>query len=95
MPTNPTAGLIALAGAALVAAPLAQSQAPKPVPKSVQKLTWDTYPEVRRETVARPDEMIWDKVRWKASLFEALVEAQEKDRPIFVFMFNGDLRGVC
>jgi hypothetical protein len=79
--------------ALLAAGLLARADDPPQV--EVARLTWQTYPSLLAETAARPDEMRWDQVRWKPSLFDALVEAQAKDKPIFIFMFNGDLRGVC
>jgi hypothetical protein len=79
-------------GASVLAA---GADSPPPDAKGLAQLTWQTYPALFAETAAGPEEMRWDQVRWKPCLFDALVEAQARDKPIFIFMFNGDLRSVC
>jgi hypothetical protein len=79
----------------LLAAVLAAPGGGQPPAQEVTRLTWQTYPALLQETAVRPEEMRWDRVRWKSDLFDGLVEAQAQDKPLFIFMFNGDLRSVC
>lgn len=54
-------------------------------------------PELNEETFARwrayippaPDEARWLEIPWRATYWEAVVEAQRTDRPILLWAMNG------
>lgn len=60
-----------------------------------EPLTWKTYDAYRGRIDVHPDELAWQKIPWRNGFFEGLVEAQEKDRPIFYWIYEGDPRGGC
>lgn len=76
------ASLLVLAGAAAAQSPPAA-------------LTPDTYATIRRHVDLRPGDLAFQQVPWKSTYFEALVEAQRTEKPIFVWFFFGDPRSMC
>ena len=58
-------------------------------PAGAPALTQEKYDRVRAEVLPSAEESAWLKIPWRASLWAAAVEAQEKDRPILLWAMNG------
>jgi hypothetical protein len=42
-----------------------------------------------------PEELAWQKVRWRAGFFEGVMEAQAADKPLFFWFYGGGPTGNC
>ena len=60
-----------------------------------EKLDWSTYSRLRDAVAVTPAELSWQRVEWRGGLWNGLVEAQAKDKPILLWLFEGDPRGGC
>jgi hypothetical protein len=56
---------------------------------AAQDLTDDTYAQIRDHVLPAADELRWTKVDWRASFWDAVVEAQKADKPILLWAMNG------
>ena len=54
-----------------------------------QELTDTTYAKWRDYVLPKPDELAYRSIPWRPSFWEAVVEAQKKDRPILLWAMNG------
>ena len=54
-----------------------------------QELTEATYAKWRDHVLPRPNELAYRRIAWRPSFWEAVIEAQEKDRPILLWAMNG------
>ena len=54
-----------------------------------QELTEATYAKWRDNVLPKPSELAYRRIAWRPSYWEAVVEAQEKDRPILLWAMNG------
>ncbi|MEX0712643.1 MAG: hypothetical protein WD847_19375 [Pirellulales bacterium] len=54
-----------------------------------QPLTEVTYAKWRDHVLPKPNELAYQRIAWRPSFWEAVVEAQEKDRPILLWAMNG------
>jgi hypothetical protein len=61
------------------------SAASPPLPE----LNDQTYARWRDHIRPRPEELNWQTVPWRSTFWDAVVEAQQKDRPILVWAMNG------
>ena len=59
-----------------------------------QELTKATYERWRDKIDVTPDELCWQKINW-LSFWDGLVAAQQRDQPIFYWIYFGDPRGGC
>ena len=75
---TPAAGALLALGALLTPAGL-----------SAQELTQATYTKWRDHVLPRPNELAYRRIPWRPSFWEAVVEAQGKDRPILLWVMNG------
>lgn len=66
-----------------------------PAPAQAQNLTRDDYASFRKEIELRAHDLAWQRIDWKANVFDGLALAQRLDRPLFVWLFFGDPRGHC
>lgn len=48
-----------------------------------------TYERVRDHVLPNADEEGWRAIGWKPSLWEAVVEANEEEKPILLWTMNG------
>ena len=60
-----------------------------------QRLTPDTFEAIKARVVPTPDELAWQRVRWRDGFFDGLLEAQAGDKPLFYWLYEGDPRGNC
>jgi hypothetical protein len=60
-----------------------------------EKLTPENFTKYRDLIEVKKGERGWDQIAWKSTFFEALVEAQKQDRPIFFWIYEGDPRKGC
>jgi hypothetical protein len=54
-----------------------------------QELSEATYARWRDQVLPRPGELAYRAIPWRPSFWEAVIEAQEKDRPILLWAMNG------
>ncbi len=54
-----------------------------------QELTDASFEKWRDHVLPKSEELEWAKVGWRASFWEAAVEAKEKDKPILLWAMNG------
>jgi hypothetical protein len=62
----------------------ARAEAPKDA-----ELTETTYATWRDHVLPRSWELKFQQIAWRTSFWEAVVEAQEKDKPILLWTMNG------
>jgi len=48
-----------------------------------------TYERLKAEILPPAEELAWRKIPWRPSFWEAVVEAQEKEKPILLWAMNG------
>jgi hypothetical protein len=54
-----------------------------------QELTDATYERWRDFIRPKPEELAYRKIPWRTSFWDALVEAQAKEKPILLWTMNG------
>lgn len=54
-----------------------------------QELTDETYTKWRDHVLPKTWEVTYQKIPWRPSFWEAVIEAQEKDKPILLWAMNG------
>ena len=54
-----------------------------------QDVTDETYEKLRSSILPPDEELAWRKIPWRPTFWEAVVEAQEKDRPVLLWAMNG------
>ena len=68
---------------AALAAPVPAADEPRPI------LGERTYASIRDHVLPSEDELAFRKLGWRSSLWQAVVEAREADRPILLWAMNG------
>jgi hypothetical protein len=53
------------------------------------ELTDSTYTRWRDHIRPRPEELSWRKVPWRSTFWDAVLEAQRREKPILVWAMNG------
>lgn len=53
------------------------------------ELTDATYAKWRGYILPSAEELAWQEIPWRASFWDAVVEAQRRDRPILLWTMNG------
>ena len=54
-----------------------------------QDLTDETYVQWRDHVLPKPAELQWQKIPWRATFWQAVLEAQQKEQPILLWAMNG------
>lgn len=54
-----------------------------------QELTDETYTKWRDHVLPKTWEVAYQKIPWRPSFWEAVIEAQEKDKPVLLWAMNG------
>ena len=54
-----------------------------------QELTDASYEKWRDHVLPKTWEVAYQKIPWRPSFWEAVIEAQEKDKPILLWAMNG------
>jgi hypothetical protein len=54
-----------------------------------ERLNERTYATWRDHIRPRPAELRWQEVPWRATLWDAVVEAQRQEKPILLWAMNG------
>ena len=57
-------------------------------PKTVN-LTDANYTKLRDLVRPNATELAWQKISWRASVWDGIVEGQQSDKPILIWMLNG------
>jgi hypothetical protein len=57
-------------------------------PKTVH-LTDTSYTKLRNQVRPNATELAWQKISWRSSVWDGIVEGQKSDRPILIWMLNG------
>ncbi|MGV3617414.1 MAG: hypothetical protein ACO1SV_18975 [Fimbriimonas sp.] len=58
-------------------------------------LTEATFPAVRTHASPTKQDLAFQGIDWKTSIFDGLVQAQREDKPMVMWMYFGDPRGRC
>lgn len=53
------------------------------------ELNDQTYAKWRDHIRAKPTELSWEEVPWRTTFWEAVIEAQQKEKPILMWAMNG------
>jgi hypothetical protein len=48
-----------------------------------------TFEEVREHVLPSDDELAWQRLGWRASLWEGVIDAQALEKPIVLWAMNG------
>ena len=54
-----------------------------------QDVTDETYDALKSSILPPAEELAWRKIPWRPTFWEAVVEAQEKEKPILLWAMNG------
>jgi len=54
-----------------------------------QELTWEKFDHWLEHVRPKPVENEWLGVPWRATLWDAVIEAKRRDRPILLWAMNG------
>jgi hypothetical protein len=54
-----------------------------------QDLTDDSFEKLRTYITPKPQEMVWREIPWRPVFWDAVIEGQQKDRPILLWGMNG------
>jgi hypothetical protein len=58
-------------------------------------LTEQTFAAVRGHASPTQQDLAFQGIDWKTSVFEGLLQAQREDKPMVMWMYFGDPRGRC
>jgi hypothetical protein len=53
------------------------------------ELNDQTYARWRDHIRPKPEEVNWQEVPWRATLWDAVIEAQQQEKPILLWAMNG------
>jgi hypothetical protein len=53
------------------------------------ELNDQTYARWRDFIQPKPEEVNWEEIPWRATLWDAVVEAQQQEKPILLWAMNG------
>ncbi|MBZ0138036.1 MAG: hypothetical protein K8I27_16895 [Planctomycetes bacterium] len=56
---------------------------------SAEELTDKSYDRIRAHVLPNEDEEAWQKVNWRATFWDGVIDAQKEDKPIMLFAMNG------
>jgi hypothetical protein len=73
-----------LVGASLAFAGGAKKKGPKTV-----HLSDTSYTKLRDQVRPNATELAWQKIPWRPSVWDGIVEGQTSDKPILIWMLNG------
>ncbi len=59
------------------------------VPTSPPELTDQTYTQWRDYIRPKPEELSWQTVPWHSTFWNAVIEAQQQEKPILLWAMNG------
>jgi len=54
-----------------------------------QDLNEGTLDSLRAYITPKPQEMVWREIPWRPVFWDAVIEAQKKDRPVLLWGMNG------
>ena len=80
--------LATLGQSSLSEAQLIKNVAPK-------ELTWGTFEEIKSHASLTTDDLRFQSLDWKTTVFEGLKYGQELDKPVILWLYFGDPRGAC
>lgn len=60
-----------------------------------ERLTDQSYPEVRKHVELRPGDLRFQQVDWRDRVLDGVVQAQKEDKPLVLWLYFGDPRGNC
>lgn len=58
-------------------------------PVAAQELTEETSGKWKAYIIPPKEELAWREISWRPTLWDALLEAQEKEKPILLWAMNG------
>lgn len=59
------------------------------------RLDASTFAQVKAHASPSAQDLAFQGIDWKPSIFDAVVEAQQKDKPVLMWLYFGDPRGHC
>ena len=54
-----------------------------------EELTEKNYDRTRDYILPKDDEEAWTKIKWRATFWDGVMDAQKEDKPIMLFAMNG------
>ena len=66
-------------------------------PSSAQQrvLNWSNYEEVRDYADRKATDKWYTTVPWRDTVLDGLIQGQEQDKPVLLWLYFGDARGHC
>ena len=80
---------LAVATLALVAAASVAGPPDLTKTKSAPEPTASNFERLRDAVLPERSELVWKQLGWHVSLWDAVIEAQAKDKPILLWAMNG------
>ncbi len=56
---------------------------------SATELTEGSFRRIRDFILPKPSDCRWERIPWRTTLWKAMIEANQKDRPILLWAMNG------
>jgi hypothetical protein len=60
-----------------------------------QALNESTFAAIRSHASPTKQDLAFQGIEWKTSVFDGLLQAQREDKPMVMWMYFGDPRGRC
>ena len=64
-------------------------------PAAPDRLTPANFEQIKEYVSLRENDLNFQKIDWKTTLYDAVAEAQKVDKPILMWLYFGDPRGGC
>jgi hypothetical protein len=58
-------------------------------PAAPPELNDQTYAKWRDHISPKPEEVSWEEIPWRSTLWDAVIEAREREKPILLWAMNG------
>ena len=56
---------------------------------AAQEVTDESFEKDRAYIVPKPQEMVWREIPWRPVFWDAVIEAQQKEKPVLLWGMNG------
>jgi hypothetical protein len=80
---------VRIAVAASIVAVAALASSARPADEARPVLTETTYAEIRDRVLPTADELAFQKLGWRSTLWQAVVEARAAGKPVLLWAMNG------
>jgi hypothetical protein len=59
------------------------------------ELTESTFAAIRTHASPTPEDLAFQNLDWKTTVFDGILAGQKEDKPLIMWMYFGDPRGHC